>query len=112
VERGEDAATAARREVREETGVEGLEQLAPLDAISWSFRSRGARIHKTSHYYAFTTAHARTRPQREEGITACRWFTPAQARRRLTHESARSVLDAAVQVAGHLPAGAAVAAEA
>lgn len=95
VERGETAHAAAVREVLEETGVSAANVVAPLPAISWRFRSRGAQVHKTCHYFALVTGQSRTRPQRKEGITACRWVTPDQARRLLTWDNARDVLRAA-----------------
>ncbi|MEA3247063.1 MAG: NUDIX hydrolase [Gemmatimonadota bacterium] len=95
VERGEDAREAALREVREETGVIAGDVVAPVQSISWRFRSRGAQVHKTCHFFALVTDQARTRPQRKEGITACRWVAPDEARRLLTWDNSRGVLDAA-----------------
>lgn len=86
---------AALREVREETGLMNLEVVGPVDTIEWSFRFRGARIHKTCHFFALATEDVRTRPQRREGITACRWVTLEQGARLLTHDNARGVLAAA-----------------
>ncbi len=98
VERGEDARDTALREVREETGIVEADVVAPLEAISWRFRSRGMLVHKTCHFFALVTAQARTRPQRKEGITACRWVAPNEARRLLTWDNSRGVLDAAQAV--------------
>jgi diadenosine hexaphosphate hydrolase (ATP-forming) len=95
VERGEDPAATALREVAEETAVDAVEIVAPAGTIEWSFRSHGTRIRKTCHFFAMATEQARTRPQRTEGITTCRWATPADARRMLTYENARDVLDVA-----------------
>lgn len=95
VERGEEARDAALREVREETGVIVTNVVAPLHAISWRFRSRGAQVHKTCHFFVLVTDRARTRPQGKEGITACRWVAPDEARRLLTWDNSRSVMDAA-----------------
>lgn len=95
VESGESFADAATREVREETGLSQLEVLGPVRAISWRFRFRGRAIHKTCHYFAIATTDVRTKPQRKEGIRACRWVTLDQGERLLTHENARAVLTAA-----------------
>mgnify|MGYP001202493323 CR=1 FL=1 len=95
VERGEAIADAAVREVREETGLERLDMVAAVSTIDWRFRFRGRLIHKTCHFFAIVTPDVRTKPQRREGITACRWVTLAQGERLLTHDNARDVLVAA-----------------
>lgn len=92
VEHGEAPAEAAVREVREETGLSQLDVVAPLDTIVWTFRFRGRRIRKTCHFFALATPDERTRPQRREGITDCRWVTIEQGERLLTHDNARAVL--------------------
>ncbi len=95
LEQGEAPEAAALREVREETGLSALQVVAPVDTIDWTFRFRGQRIHKTCHFFALATAEAATKPQRREGITACRWVTFEQGARLLTHENARTILAAA-----------------
>jgi 8-oxo-dGTP pyrophosphatase MutT (NUDIX family) len=104
IERGEEPAEAALREVREETGLSRLDVVAPVDVIEWTFRFRGRRIHKTCHFFALSTEDVRTKPQRREGITACRWVSLDQGARLLTHENAREVLAAARETIDKEPA--------
>jgi|SRR5579862_243609 len=92
IEAGEDPAAAAAREVTEETGVDALTVHAPITAIDWEFFHRGKRVHKTCHFFLMETQQTKTSPQRDEGITACRWVAFAEGRRRLSHENARQVL--------------------
>lgn len=89
---GEAPETAAVREVSEETGLTALEIHAPIEVIDWHFRFRGRRIHKVCHFYLMETPEARTKPQRSEGISACRWATYRDATRLLAYENARAVL--------------------
>jgi 8-oxo-dGTP pyrophosphatase MutT (NUDIX family) len=103
IERGEKPAEAALREVREETGLSRLDVVAPVDVIEWTFRFRGRRIHKTCHFFALSTEDVRTKPQRGEGITACRWVTLDHGQRMLTHENAREVLQAARETIRNAP---------
>jgi 8-oxo-dGTP pyrophosphatase MutT (NUDIX family) len=88
----EGAETAALREVREETGLADVTVEAPIDTIEWSFRFRGKRIHKVCHFYLMQATSARTRPQRAEGITACRWVPFDDAVRMVSYANAREVL--------------------
>lgn len=88
----EGAESAALREVREETGLADVTVHAPLDTIEWSFRFRGTLIHKVCHFFLMRAQSARTRPQRAEGITACRWVPFEDAVRMVSYANAREVL--------------------
>jgi 8-oxo-dGTP pyrophosphatase MutT (NUDIX family) len=98
VEVGESASDAALREVAEETGLRGLRLLAPLDTIDWYFRFRGRVVHKTCHFYLMECDDTTTSPQRDEGISACRWESLADAESLVSYENARGVLRRAAEV--------------
>ncbi len=83
---------AALREVREETGLEALDLDGAIETIDWFFRFRGKLVHKVCHFYLMHTDSARTIPQREEGITACRWAPYDEAVRLVSYANARDVL--------------------
>jgi len=100
LEDGEDPDRAALREVTEETGLAVLRLRSPIETIDWHFRFRGRLIHKVCHFYLMETPQRRTRPQRAEGITACRWVTYEQATKLLSYENARIVLDRAQSLLG------------
>lgn len=104
VEPGESVEAAARREVAEETGVREAVITAPLDVIEWEFQFRGVRVRKTCYFFLMETQDSATSPQREEGISACRWTTFDEATRLVAYDNARGVLRAAhalVTAAGH-----------
>lgn len=92
LEAGEAPEGAARREVREETGVADLEVDAAIDTIDWYFRFRGRLVHKVCHFFLMRAARARTCPQRAEGITACRWVRYEDAVALVSYDNARAVL--------------------
>ena len=92
VEAGEEPSAAAVREVREETGLEELQLRAPIQAIDWYFRFKGKLVHKVCHFFRMETALETTCPQRDEGITACRWEPFDRAIDLVSYANARDVL--------------------
>jgi len=95
LEEGEDATRAAVREIGEETGLTDLVLHGPIEAIDWYFRFRGRLIHKTCHFFLFESADGEARPQRDEGISACRWLALDDALRTVSYANAREILRAA-----------------
>ncbi|HEX6536165.1 MAG TPA: NUDIX hydrolase [Gemmatimonadaceae bacterium] len=104
LETGEAPERAALREVREETGLEMLSLRGAIDTIDWFFRFRGRLIHKVCHFYLMETTTAATSPQREEGITACRWVPLEEALSLISYENARAVLARAADMVADAPA--------
>lgn len=105
LEADEPPALAAIREVQEETGLDDLSLRGEIDTIDWYFRFRGRLIHKVCHFYLMESASAETSPQREEGITACRWAPMPDAMQSISYANARTVLErAATMVESGAPA--------
>lgn len=92
IEEGEASEHAALREVAEETGVADLVMRGEIDVIDWHFRFRGQLIHKFCQFYLIETAATETCPQREEGITACRWTRFEDAESLVSYANAKLVL--------------------
>ena len=95
LERRERSATAALREVMEETGLRSLKLVGAIATIEWYFRLHGNLIHKRCEYFLMETDTATTKPQESEGITACRWATLSEARDLVRYDNAREVLQRA-----------------
>jgi 8-oxo-dGTP pyrophosphatase MutT (NUDIX family) len=100
LEPGEEPATAAVREVGEETGLRSLLLRGLIDTIDWDFRFRGQAIHKVCHFFLMESRRTRTSPQRAEGITACRWMSFDEAQRRISYRNAREILRRAHEMVG------------
>jgi 8-oxo-dGTP pyrophosphatase MutT (NUDIX family) len=92
LEPDELAEAAAIREVAEETGLAHLDSRGLIDTIDWYFRFRGRLIHKSCHFFLMETTSAKTKPQRAEGITACRWVSFEAAQRMISYANALTVL--------------------
>ncbi|HEY2825657.1 MAG TPA: NUDIX hydrolase [Gemmatimonadales bacterium] len=100
---GETPEVAARREVEEETGLDNLILHAPIALIDWFFRADNRLVHKYCHYFLFEAPRGDARPQVEEGITECRWFTLPDAIATLEYDNARIVLQQAAEMVAELP---------
>lgn len=95
---------AARREVREETGLPLPRIVHPLPTIDWYFRSGGRLIHKTCHFFLMESASGEAMPQAAEGISACAWEYAEDALATITYDNARAVLEAATKAVRELNA--------
>jgi 8-oxo-dGTP pyrophosphatase MutT (NUDIX family) len=104
IEQGEDAVTAAVREVEEETGLADLVPHGLVRDIDWFFRFRGKLIHKTCTFFLFESASGDAQPQQDEGITACRWLPLDEALKVVSYANAREVLRAAGAMLSQLAA--------
>lgn len=100
IEEGERPASAAVREVAEETGLDELEVRGDIETIDWYFRFRGRLIHKSCHFYLMETSESNTAPQHAEGITACQWVTYGEAHEAVSYANAREVLRRAREMIG------------
>ncbi|MGH2718576.1 MAG: NUDIX hydrolase [Actinomycetota bacterium] len=96
VEPGEAIPDAARREATEETGFT-VEIVTDLPTIDYWYADRsGTRIHKFVHYYLMrpTGGDPADHDNETEEVVA---LAPAEALRRASFRSERSVIEAAVQ---------------
>jgi 8-oxo-dGTP pyrophosphatase MutT (NUDIX family) len=107
LEEDEEAAAAAMREVREETGLHGLDLGPELDTIDWHFRLHGTLVHKFCAFYLMTSTSGQPVPEVEEGITECVWLPMEEALERISYDNARAVLGqaAALLARDDLPVG-------
>jgi len=96
LEAGESPLQAARREMREEMGIDlPVEHALPLGAVRYGFYTRdGTPRLKTIHVYVLEVAEAfaNFRPATSEGIEEVRWFDLAEAISVLAHPSLRGTI--------------------
>lgn len=73
LDEGEDAPTAALREVREETGLRDVELGEALPTTYHTYRGKKNRILKPTYWFAMTTRQSDLTPETGEDIEAARW---------------------------------------
>lgn len=97
VEPGETHEMAALREIREETGLDGVIQ-ADLGEIDYWFYSRGdeARVHKIVHYYLMRAVGGDT-AQHDHEVAEAAWFDVEAALDRMTYPNERQVVRKALE---------------
>jgi len=103
-EADESAEEAAKRELYEETGIKLAEIKTESPLVqAYQFKHGDERIAKTVTYFVGVTDDPNYVLQAEE-VKAAGWFSIAEAKSKLTHESAKVILAQACMVAGIMSA--------
>ena len=94
-DKGESIEQTALREVREESGLE-VDIVRPIGVIDYWFAVPGERVHKFVHFFLMT-AHGGDVSRHDHEYDDVRWVPVSEARRLLTYDTYRSMLDRAVE---------------
>jgi 8-oxo-dGTP pyrophosphatase MutT (NUDIX family) len=78
IDAGEDALTAAVREIEEETGVSGLKFVTELCNTLHAYNVYGKWELKRTYWFGFETLQTATQPQTEEDIQTAQWCSAVE----------------------------------
>lgn len=96
VEKGEDIADTAVREVEEETGVANLKLKKKVGETYHTYNAFGKHFIKTTHWYYITCPSGQnTKPQTEEDIAEVKWVKASNIQKPLenTYPSIKDILE-------------------
>ena len=96
-DRGETIEETALREVREESGLD-VDIVRPIGTIDYWFAVPGERVHKIVHFFLMTSSGGDT-SRHDHEYDDVRWVPVADARRMLTYDTYRDMLDRAIDAA-------------
>ena len=94
-ESGESIAETALREVSEETGLD-VEILRPIGQIEYWFAVPGQRVHKIVHFFLMRAIGGDI-ARHDHEYDEVRWVSVDEARRLLTYDTYRDMLDRAIR---------------
>jgi 8-oxo-dGTP pyrophosphatase MutT (NUDIX family) len=93
-DRGETIEETAIREVREESGLD-VEIVRPIGAIDYWFAVPGERVHKIVHFFLMRSNGGDV-SRHDHEYDDVRWVPVADARRMLTYDTYRDMLERAI----------------
>jgi 8-oxo-dGTP pyrophosphatase MutT (NUDIX family) len=94
---GETTEETAIREVREETGLD-VAIVRPIGTIDYWFAVPGERVHKFVHFFLMRPLGGDV-SRHDHEYDDVRWLPVAEARRLLTYDTYREMLDRAIEAA-------------
>lgn len=98
LEPGESEEDAAAREVAEETGLTPDAVGPELGTVQWTFRRDARRVQKRCTFFLMRSRAGDPVPQKDEGISECRWFPLWEAARKIPYRDTRNLVLRAVSM--------------
>ena len=96
VDKGEQPLEAARREIREETGLKSIRLVSKVGRVNYFYRRKKGLIYKTVHFYLFEFKGKEALSIQKEEIDGAGWFPEKQALAKVEYKDAKIFLKKAI----------------
>jgi ADP-ribose pyrophosphatase YjhB (NUDIX family) len=97
VEEGESTQDTARREIREETGLQDITMLNWLGKTNFKYRRESSLVLMVTHVYIAYANNPDEKLVAEEWMNGIRWFSVATAQEKIAYEQIHKLMKVGVQ---------------
>jgi len=98
IDKGEGSLDAAKREIREETGLENIQAVAKVGQVNYFYTREKKLIYKTVYLYLFKFTGREKLSIQEREIEDGRWFSPREALVKMEYKGAKELLAKAIKI--------------
>lgn len=98
IDKGETSIDAAKREVKEETGLENIQMVSKIGNVNYFYTRSKELIFKTVHLYLFRFVGQETLSIQKEEIKDGRWFSEEGALSKVAYKGAKELLNKAIKI--------------
>ena len=98
IDKGETHIGAAKREIREETGLKDIQTVSRIGHINYYYKRRKSLIYKTVYLYLFESSGKKALSIQKTEIADGKWFSEEEALSKIGYKGTKKFLKKAIRV--------------